>query len=483
MPTSDPTTTAQPPVPVADDLPSAPARMAATLTEHPTASGASVGATASAARVASTHPAPTDRAVTAPARTVPTSARPAAPAAPGTRSAGLPGRGVVVLLGALAFLPAATTDMYLPSLPDVARELSTTSAAVQLTISGMMIGGALSQLVMGPLSDRFGRRRPALFGLVGFVVVALGCLLAADIGQLIALRVLQGVMGAAASVVAVAVIGDRCTGAEAARLMSRLWLFIAIAPLLAPLAGTWVADRWGWRAVFAVLAAVGAVLAIAIARGLPETLPPERRASRGLGAWLTGYRTVLRDRQFVALALVPALGLATIMSYVVGSPFVFRREYGLAPETFALVFGLGATGMIVGSQVNAALVRSIGPLRLLRVAVPATAAAVAVMTFSATTQTGGIAGLLVPLWCSTALLASVMSNAGALAVSRHPERAGTAAAVLGVVQSGLGGVVSPLVGVLGATALAMTGVMLTASLLAVVALAVGTSAYRRRAAR
>ena len=385
----------------------------------------------------------------------------------------------MVLVGALAFLPAATTDMFLPSLPDVARALSTTPAAAQLTISAMMIGGALSQLVMGPLSDRYGRRRPALLGLCGFVLVALGCVLAATIGQLVALRLLQGVVGAAASVVAVAFVGDRYSGAEAARLMSRLWLAISVAPLLAPLAGTYVAELWGWRAVFGVLAAIGAVLLVGVARGLPETLPAERRLSGGVAAWAGGYRALLRDGEFMALAIVPGLGLVVIMSYVVGSPFVFRTEHGLTAQQFSLVFGLGATGMMLGSQVNASLVRRVGPVRLLRLALPATAVCVGAMLLAVVTQTGGVAGLVVPLWCSTALLASVMSNASALAVSRHPESAGTAAAVMGVVQSGLGGAVSPLVGVLGGTGVAMAGVMLAAALLAVVVLAVGTPAYRR----
>jgi MFS transporter, DHA1 family, multidrug resistance protein len=387
--------------------------------------------------------------------------------------------GLVLLLGALAFLPAATTDMYLPSLPDVARDLSTTSAAAQLTISGVLIGGALSQLFMGPLSDRFGRRRPAVLGLAAYVLVALLCVVAATIGQLLALRVLQGVVGAAASVVAMAVIGDRYSGAEAARLMSRLWIAIAVAPILAPLAGTVVAERWGWRAVFAVLAVLGAVLAVAVARSLPETLPRERRIPSGLGSSLSGYAMLLRDRQFVALALLPGLGLAVIMSYVTGSPFVFQGEYGLTAQQFALVFGLGATSMMVGSQLNATLVRKVGPVRLLRAGLPAIAVCTAVLVVVMATHAGGVVGVLVPLWFTVALLASVISNASALALSRHPERSGTASAVIGFLQGALAGLVSPLVGLLGGTGVAMGAVMLGSALLAAAVLAVGTSAYHR----
>ena len=400
--------------------------------------------------------------------------------APGTTaSSARGGAAVALILGGLAFLPAANTDMYLPSLPDVARDLSTTAAAAQVTISCVMVGGALSQLVVGPLSDRFGRRPPAVVGLVGFAVVALLCVVAQSIGQLVALRVLQGVMGAAASVVAIAFIGDRYQGAEAARLMSRLWLAIAVAPLLAPLAGTWIAERWGWRAVFVVLAGIAALLAVGVARGLPETLPPERRTSRGLAAWIPGYRAVLGDRQFLALALVPALGLAAIMTYVVGSPFVYGTEHGLSAREFSLVFGVGATGMMLGSQVNASVVRRVGPARLLRATLPSTVLCFAVMVACTATGTGGIAGLVVPMWCATALLATVFSNASALAVSRHPGRAGTAAAVMGVVQSAVAAAVSPLVGVLGGTGVTMSVLMLASLLVAVAVLGLGTPAYRR----
>lgn len=290
---------------------------------------------------------------------------------------------------------------------------------------------------------------------------------------------LQGVVGAAASVVAMAVIGDRYSGAEAARLMSRLWIAIAVAPILAPLAGTAIAEQWGWRAVFTVLAVMGALLAVAVARALPETLPPERRIARGAAASLGGYGRLLRDRQFVALAVLPGLGLAVIMSYVTGSPFVFQGEYGLSAREFAVVFGLGATSMMVGSQLNATLVRRVGPVRLLRAGLPATAVSTAVLVVVAATHAGGVVGLIVPLWFTVALLASVISNASALALSRHPERSGTAAAVIGFLQGALGGAVSPLVGVLGGTGVAMAAVMLGAATAGFVVLAVGTSAYHR----
>lgn len=387
--------------------------------------------------------------------------------------------GFVLLVGLLTLLPAVTTDMYLPSLPEVAADLGTTEAAAQFTITGMLVGGALGQLIVGPLSDRLGRRLPVLVGVGLHVVISLLCVVAQSIEQLATLRVLQGLVSSGATVVAMAVIRDRFVGAEAARLMSRLMLVIAVAPLLAPTVGSVVAAQWGWRAVFVALAVLAAALVVVMALFLPETLPPERRVAHGLRTSLHGYVDLLRDRRFLALAVVPGLGMAMIMSYVAGSPFVLRQEYGLTAQQFALVFAIGGTSMVTGSQVNAALVRRTGPTRLLRLGIPVTAVLAAGLVAVAATHAGGVAGLVGALWLTTAMLGFVMSNASALAMTRRGERAGTAAATIGFLQAGLAGTVSPLVGVLGGDAVAMTGVMLGSILVAFVVVGLGTPAYRR----
>lgn len=381
---------------------------------------------------------------------------------------------LATLLGAMAFLPAATTDMYLPSLPDVAVDLHTTEAAVALTVSWVLAGAAVAQLIIGPLSDRLGRRRPAIAGLAVYVVVALACAVAATITQLVALRVVQGAVGAAGTVVATAVIGDRWRGAEAARMLSRLWLAIAVGPVLAPLAGTAVAAQWGWRGVFTALAVMGAVIVVAVVRLLPETRPPALRSTEGIGQSFRGYGQALRDGQFVALALLPGLALAVIMSYVTGSTFVFQREYGLDPTGYALAFGAGATSMLAGSEANAVLVRRFGPTRLLGLALPAVVATTAAVLVVVSGHDGGVVGVLVPLWLTVGLLSSILANASALALARLPGRSGTASAVLGFSQGALGGLVSPLVGVLGGTGTAMASVMLGLAVTAVVVAWIGT---------
>lgn len=398
--------------------------------------------------------------------------------APHARAHAAPTAGFVVLVGMLTLLPAVTTDMYLPSLPEVASDLHADEAGAQLTITGMLIGGALGQLVVGPFSDRVGRRRPVLIGVGLHALLSLLCVVAATIEQLVALRIAQGAASAGATVVAMAVIRDRYAGSEAARLMSRLMLVIAVAPLLAPTVGGVIADAWGWRAVFVALALFAVVMWLVVARFLPETLPVERRSTHGLGTSLRGYVGLLRDGRFVALAVIPGLGMAVIMSYVAGSPFVLQQGYGLSPQQFALVFAIGGTSLVVGSQTNAALVRRVGPLRLLRVGLPAAVVATAGLVVVAVGRVGGIVAFVAAVWLAFTLLGFVMSNASALALTRHGERAGTAAAVIGFLQAGLAGVVSPLVGLVGGDARAMTGVMLASLVTALAVLTLGVRAYR-----
>jgi DHA1 family bicyclomycin/chloramphenicol resistance-like MFS transporter len=384
----------------------------------------------------------------------------------------------VLLLGAMTALPAISTDIYLPSLPDVARDLGTSATAAQLTMTGMLIGGAVGQLVIGPTSDRFGRRAPVLVGIVLHVLTSLLCAIAPGIIPLIALRVLQGFFNASASVVAMAVIRDRFVGSDASRLLSRLMLVIGVAPLFAPSVGGLIAGQWGWRAVFVALAGYGVVLWFVVWRRLPETLPADRRRGPGLRAALSGYRALLRDRHFIALAVLPGLSVAGLMSYVVGSPFVLREGYGLSSHEFALLFAVNGVGLVAGAQVNAALVRRYAPVRILRVVLPVGVLFSIGLLAVGATGAGGLRLLLVMLWFQLALVNFTPPNASALALGRHGAIAGTAAAFIGSSQAAISGTISPLVGVLGGDALAMTAVMAGSAVLALVVLAFGTPAYR-----
>src|SRR5665648_995184 len=259
---------------------------------------------------------------------------------------------------------------------------------------------------------------------------------------LVGFRVLQGVGNAAATVVAMAVVRDRFAGSTAARVLSRLLLIIGVAPLFAPTVGGVIANVAGWRAVFVALAVLGLVIGLAVLRWLPETLPVERRHAAGpLGA-LRGYRDLLRDRHFVALAVLPGLGMAVLMSYVAGSPYVLRQGFGLSANQFSVLFAINGLGLVAGAQLNGWLVHRVAPIRILRAALPVAILLALTLLVIAHTGAGGLIGLLMPLWFLLAVNGLVPPNASALALTRHGERAGTAAALIGSLQAGVAGVVS-----------------------------------------
>ncbi len=353
---------------------------------------------------------------------------------------------VVLLLGALIALGPLSIDLYLPALPALTEDLSASPSSVQLTLTGILVGLGLGQLLIGPLTDIYGRRRPLLVGIAVNVVTALLCAVAPSILVLDVLRVLQGVGAAAASVVAMAVVRDLFTGAAAAAVISRLVMVMGLAPVLAPSLGSAVLAVGSWRTVFVVLAGLGVLLGLLAAVGLKETLPPERRAPAGLRTTLRGYASLLRDRTLVGYMLVASLTMAAVFAYVSGASFVLQDGFGLDERTFGIVFSVGAVGLIVFAQVNVALLRRFTPGTILSTALVVAALAGLTMLVNAVTGAGGLLGILIPVWVVMAMLALCGPNATALALAAHGQRAGAAAALLGTAQFALGAVVAPLTG-------------------------------------
>ena len=377
----------------------------------------------------------------------------------------------------MSALGAVSTDMYLPNLPDVARDLHTTATMAQLTMTFMMVGGAVGQLVVGPLSDRFGRRRPAMIGTALHVVTCGLCVVAPAIFPLIGYRCAMGFFNASAGVVATAVIRDRFVGRDAARMMSRLMLVIGVAPLFAPTVGSLIGRYVGWRGVFFALGLYGVGLLVTMWLKLPETLPVERRSSQ-VTSTFQGFGVLLRDRHFLALAAIPSLISAILMLYIVSSPFVLQGEFGLSKLTFALVFGCNGLAMVGGAQINASLVTRVSPSKILRVVLPGSLACCALLYAIGATGWGGLPAFLVVLFVVMGLQNMSSSNASALALTRYGDRAGTAAAFLGFLQSVVPAVVVPVVGLLGNTAWAMGMLMASCALVAWLVLSLGTPIYR-----
>jgi DHA1 family bicyclomycin/chloramphenicol resistance-like MFS transporter len=375
-----------------------------------------------------------------------------------------------LVLGAFVAIGPLTIDMYLPSLPTITRELGTTAATVQLTLTGTLVGLALGQLVLGPLSDRFGRRRPLLAGTALHVLASLLILVAPDITTLGVLRVLQGVGTAAGAVISLAIVRDLFDGRAAATLLSRMFLVLGAAPVLAPTIGGEVLRFTSWRGVFALLAAYGVALLAVGWFALRETLPPERRSRDGVAGTLRTYRGLFRDRAYVGLVVVAGLTMAALFSYVAGSSFVYQRQFGLGEQQFGLLFGAGAVWLIAATQLNPVVLRWFSPATVLVTAIAFGAVAGSVLLVLAGTGVGGLFGVALPLWAVLFAAGLALPNAPALALSRHGEAAGSAAAVLGAVQFGIGAAVSPVVGLLGNDAAAMGTAVLAGMALALVVL-------------
>lgn len=366
---------------------------------------------------------------------------------------------MILILGSIIAVGPLTIDMYLPALLSIGEDLRADATQVQLTLTGTLLGLGLGQLLIGPLSDAFGRRRPLLYGMGLHVVASLLCLVAPNVAVLGALRVLQGLGAAAAMVVAAAVVRDMAKGVAAAKMMSRLILVLGAAPILAPTLGGQVLRVTDWRGIFVALGIFGVAIGVMAALALPETLPPARRRRPDLRTTLASYRTILSDRTFVGLVLVSSLGMAAIFSYVSGSSFVMQGQYGLSEQQFALAFGAGALGLIASSQLNVRLLNRFTPRQIIVGSLAVSCTGVVLLLITATAHIGGLAGLLIPLWLALTGVGLFNPNAGAMALSRHGEAAGTAAAIAGSLQFGVGAITAPMVGALGSTGLAMATMM------------------------
>ncbi len=387
-----------------------------------------------------------------------------------------------MLIAVLALLSAVTPlsiDMYLSAFPTMAAEFGTSASMIQLTLTALLIGLAFGQLVIGPLSDRYGRRGPLLIGTVVCLSASALCIVSPSIEVLIGLRFAQGFAGAAGVVIARAMVADRAEGAEAARLFGVLMVIGALAPVIAPVLGGLIVADFGWRAVFAALAALNALMLLGVIFFAPESLTRERRRPGGLGALRSTVRTVLTNRFYVGYALALAGVFTALFSYIAASPFVLQNIIGFSPRTYSLVFGGCAVVMAMMSAVSARLVGRISPRRLLHGGLAAMVLSTGLLLITVTV--GGVAPVptLGLMACFMASIGFSVANAMALATAEVRYAAGTGSAVMGFLQYVLGAGASPLVGLAGEHSAVPMGIaMFAAAVLAAIALVVFTRGHR-----
>ncbi|MFI6927646.1 multidrug effflux MFS transporter [Nonomuraea spiralis] len=368
---------------------------------------------------------------------------------------------LLVILGALSAIGPLSIDMYLPALPAITEEMLSAPAQVQLTLTACLIGVSVGQVVAGPVSDVRGRRGPLLVGVSGFMVASLLCAFAPSVPVLIVLRLLQGVLGGAALVIVRAVVRDLYDGAAIARIFATLMLVSGLAPILAPIAGAQLLSFTSWRGVFVALSVAGLVLLLAVLPGVRETLPAEQRESGGLGHTVRIFWQLLRDRSFMGCALTAGLAFAAMFAYISGSPFVLQQVYGATPQQYSLIFGLNALGLTAMAQLGGRLSGRVEPARLVVLGLVTGLVGAGVLLTAALAGLG-LAGIVTGLFVIMLGQGLVLPGTGALALAGQPAQiAGSASALLGVLQFALGAVAAPLVGLAGeGTALPMAVVML-----------------------
>ncbi|WP_232832851.1 multidrug effflux MFS transporter [Curtobacterium sp. YC1] len=381
----------------------------------------------------------------------------------------------IVPLALVVGVSPFATDMYIPALPAIARDLGTTPGAVQLSLTAFLVAFAVGQLLVGPVSDGVGRRPMLVVGTALFALASLGCALAPDVVTLIVARVVQGLAGAAGAVAGRAMVSDVTSGTRMARVFGTLAAINAIGPVVAPLAGGAVLTVGTWRWMFVVLAVLGAAFFVSVVLRFRETLPPERRGGVGFAANGRRIRELLAIPRFRAYVLSGVLSTVGFFAYIATSSFVFQREFGFSEELYTLVFATNASMMIVTTLLFGRLVGRFSEDALLSLGL-------AVGTLGATAiVVSALLGLgPVPVWCALAVVTAAWGFVLPAAMTRtqhvgaaHP---GTAAALQGGLTFGIGGLGTPLAGALGGTALAMGGVM---AVLMAAAVVVQVTASRR----
>ncbi|KWU49323.1 multidrug effflux MFS transporter [Pseudomonas palleroniana] len=387
---------------------------------------------------------------------------------------------IILILGALSAFAPLAIDFYLPGFPAMATAFATDEKHIQLTLAVYFGGLAIGQLIYGPLADRFGRRGPLLSGVTLFTLASFACAYAPSLEWLIGARFVQALGGCAGMVISRAVVSDKCDAVGSAKVYSQLMLVNGLAPILAPLAGGVMVGLWGWQSIFLALSMFSVMAALAVAVGLPETFPADK-PRQPLSGSLRRYGALLSDRVYLGYALTGGISIAGMFAYIAGSPFVFIKLYGVAPEHYGWLFGSNAAGFILVAQLNARLLSKRGPAFLLSRTVWVYVLAALTLLGIAALRTEALWPLLVPLFICIASLGCILPNTSACAMAGQGARAGSASALLGCIQFGVAAGAASLVGVLhDGTAMPMAMVI---SLCGVLAVTVAVSTQRLQRAR
>lgn len=362
---------------------------------------------------------------------------------------------MILVLGTLTAIGPLSIDMYLPSLPKLTNDLQTNASLAQLTLTACLLGLSVGQLFVGSISDIYGRRKPLIIALIMYVVSSLLCAVAPSIWSLVLLRFLQGASGSAGIVISRAMVRDMYSGSEMTKFFSLLMLVNGAAPILAPIIGGQLLQFTSWRGVFIVLGTISIFMLVSATFVLRETLPLEERETGGLVGTLATYRNLRKDRLFMGYALSQGLVSAAMFAYISGSPFVLQNIYGASPQEFSVFFAINGIGIIIASQITGRLAGKLSE-KTLFVAGIGIAAAGGISLLLTIVLGIGLIGVLCSLFLVVSSVGVVSTTGFSLAMKNQKQAAGTASALLGLLQFISGALVAPLVGIGGSnTALPM----------------------------
>ncbi|WHY71740.1 Bcr/CflA family multidrug efflux MFS transporter [Fictibacillus enclensis] len=373
---------------------------------------------------------------------------------------------LALLLGSLALLGPFTIDTYLPSFPTIAKEFDTTASLVQISLTTCLLGLGVGQLIIGPMSDVQGRRKPLLIFLILYLVASLTCAFAPNIYFFIASRFIQGFSAAGGLVVSRAVVRDLYSGKELTKFFALLMLVNNLGPILAPVTGGTILAFTDWTGVFIVLACIGLILFLIVSAKLEETLPSEKRTPSDPLQVIRNFGSLLKNRQFLGYAFTQGFIIAGIFAYVSGTPFVYQNIYGVSPQVFSILFGINGFALMLGSQLVGRLTDIIPETTFLKIGLLVSNLAGAVLLISVLLK-APLAAVVIPIFFFVSSLGIISTTSFSLAMDAQGHIAGSASALLGLLPFILGSLAAPLVGVAGEnSAVPMGMVIFSASFLA-----------------
>lgn len=381
---------------------------------------------------------------------------------------------LILILGTLTALGPFSIDMYLPGFPAIAKDLHTTVANVGLSLSSYFIGISAGQLLYGPLLDRFGRKKPLYIGLTVYILASVGCIAARSIDALVALRFIQAVGSCAAAVAAIAMVRDIFPVKDSAKVFALLMLVVGASPMIAPTVGGYVTAAYGWQTVFIILAGMGILILLATIFFLPESYQPDITMSLKPGPIISNFLSVIKVPQFYTYALTGALAFSGLFAYVSGSPLVFMDIFHVGEKTYGWIFAGLSVGFIGSNQVNSLLLRRYRSDQLIIVALLCQAAIGIIFVIGTASGWFGLISTIVLLFLFLCCLGLTIPNSSALSIAPFSRNAGSAAALMGALQMGIGALASVGVSLFNSkTALPMVAIMAICASLSLLTLLIG----------